>query len=200
MRVNDMDAEIRVIFGERLRQERDRLGLSQAQMADLGCTKARTYQDWERGLASVNAEFLARISVHGVDAQYVLTGLRAFDPSTTSHPQPADTLPARLEQERKRLGLTLGQLADKAGVERLALQKWEEGEFPPTAPELQRLHAAGVDVAYVLLALGAGAAAGTVATDEEELLRAYRAAPNDQSKTIARAVLAAAVASYLPAK
>src|SRR5258708_1507901 len=46
--VNKMNAEIRVIFGERLRQERERLGLSQADMAKLGGTKMRTYQDWER--------------------------------------------------------------------------------------------------------------------------------------------------------
>src|SRR2546427_2689984 len=58
--VNKMNAEIRVIFGERLRQERERLGLSQADMAKLGGTKMRTYQDWERDVATVSAEFLAR--------------------------------------------------------------------------------------------------------------------------------------------
>ena len=180
-----MDAEIRVILGQRLKQERERLALSQAVMAEYGATKARTYQDWERGLASVNAEFLARVSVHGVDAHYVLTGLRSFDPCATTHDQPAATLAARLVQERKRLDLTLGQLADKAGVDRLALLKFEEGEFSPDAKALQQLHAVGVDVGYVLLSLRAGAAGGeagtaaSVSSDTQQLLQHYQKAPEE---------------------
>jgi transcriptional regulator with XRE-family HTH domain len=187
-------------IGERLRSERARLGLSQGAVAEICGINKATPSTWEKGSQTPNAAVLAVLAGHGFDVLFITTGVRAFDPSTATHPHPADTLPARLEQERKRLGLTLGQLADKAGVERLAVQKWEEGEFPPTAPELQRLHAAGVDVAYVLLALGVGATTGTVATDEEALLRTYRAAPNDQAKTTARNVLAAAVDSFLPAK
>ena len=74
-----MNAEIRVIFGQRLKQERDRLGLSQAAIAERGGTKVRTYQDWERDIATVSAEFLARISAHGVDIEYVLTGRRSAE-------------------------------------------------------------------------------------------------------------------------
>lgn len=187
-------------FSSRLAEERKRLGLNQEDLGALAGVSKMSQLNYEKGVRKPDTDYLIALAAHGVDASYLLTGLRSFDPSTTSHPQPADTLPARLQQERKRLGLTFGQLADKAGVERLAVQRWEEGEFPPTAPELQRLHAAGVDVAYVLLALGAGASTGTVATDEEELLRAYRAAPNDQAKTTARAVLTATVDSFLPAK
>ncbi|WP_200843237.1 helix-turn-helix domain-containing protein, partial [Raoultella sp. 18083] len=60
----------------RLREERDRLGLSQAEMAALGDTKARTYQDWERAVASVSADFLGTVAGHGLDVTYVLTGNR----------------------------------------------------------------------------------------------------------------------------
>lgn len=77
--VNEMNAETRVIFGQRLKQERDRLGLSQAAIAERGGTKVRTYQDWERDIATVSAEFLARISAHGVDIEYVLTGRRSAE-------------------------------------------------------------------------------------------------------------------------
>lgn len=50
-------------------------------MAKLGGTKVRTYQDWERDVATVSAEFLARISAHGVDTQFVLTGQPSVVPA-----------------------------------------------------------------------------------------------------------------------
>lgn len=38
--------------------------------------KPRTYQDWERGIALVSAEFLSLAATLGVDVLYVLTGAR----------------------------------------------------------------------------------------------------------------------------
>ena len=63
-------------MGARLREERERLGLLQPDMAALGQAKPRTYQDWERGIAVVGAEFLAAVAGHGVDVGYVITGQR----------------------------------------------------------------------------------------------------------------------------
>lgn len=71
-----MNAEIRVFMGDRLRQEREGLGLPQSEMAALGGAKPRTYQDWERGVAAVSAEFLAVVASVGVDVLYVVTGKR----------------------------------------------------------------------------------------------------------------------------
>ncbi|WP_250438903.1 helix-turn-helix domain-containing protein [Delftia tsuruhatensis] len=153
MVVNKMNAEIRVIFGERLRQERERLGLSQADMAKLGGTKMRTYQDWERDVATVSAEFLARISAHGLDISFVLTGLRSFDPNAIQHERPEPTLAARLQQERQRLNLSEAELARKAGQAKQVLQQFESGALVPDATALQQLHLAGVDIGYVLLSL-----------------------------------------------
>jgi transcriptional regulator with XRE-family HTH domain len=101
-------------------------------------------------------------------------------------------------QERKRLELTVGQLAAKSGVDRLALLKFEEGEFAPDAKALQQLHAVGVDVGYVLLSLRAGAAGGdagtaaSVSSDTQELLQHYEKAP--QEAQAALRTLAALVA------
>lgn len=69
-----MNTEIRASMGARLRLERERLKLNQPEMAALGDVKPRTYQDWERGIAAVSAEFLAVIAAHGVDVGYIVTG------------------------------------------------------------------------------------------------------------------------------
>ncbi|CAN7514484.1 helix-turn-helix domain-containing protein [Acidovorax sp. LjRoot129] len=71
-----MNTEFRVLVAGRLREEREKLGLSQTDMAELGGTKARTYQDWERAVAAVGTEFLALAALRGLDAAYVLTGVR----------------------------------------------------------------------------------------------------------------------------
>jgi transcriptional regulator with XRE-family HTH domain len=71
-----MVTDIRSSLGVRLREERERLDLSQAQMASLAEFKLRTYQDWERGIAAVSSEFLALAAPHGLDVFYVLTGER----------------------------------------------------------------------------------------------------------------------------
>lgn len=66
-------------MGARLRLERERLDLLQPDMAALGDVKPRTYQDWERGIAVVSAEFLAVVAGHGVDVGYIVTGKRGSE-------------------------------------------------------------------------------------------------------------------------
>ncbi|MFZ2307550.1 MAG: helix-turn-helix transcriptional regulator [Rhodoferax sp.] len=74
--LQQMNAEIRVQIGRRLCEERDRLALTQAELAEKGDAKSRTLQDWERGIAAPSSEFLARVSPLGLDVFYVLTGER----------------------------------------------------------------------------------------------------------------------------
>ncbi|PZP65500.1 MAG: transcriptional regulator [Delftia acidovorans] len=170
-------------FSQRLREERKRLGLSQEAFASLGGVSKNTQSNYETGANLPDVGYLNTIRGFGVDSGYVLTGIRTFDPSAIEHAQPAATLAARLVQERKRLELTVGQLAAKSGVDRLALLKFEEGEFAPDAKALQQLHAVGVDVGYVLLSLRAGAAGGdagaaaSVSSESQQLLQHYDKAP-----------------------
>jgi transcriptional regulator with XRE-family HTH domain len=189
-----MNAEIRVNFGERLRHERERLKLSQAEIAELGGTKVRTYQDWERGVATVSAEFLARISAHGVDTQYVLIGLRSFDPCAVQHTQPQPTIAARLQQERERLAISQAQLALKIGSNSQTIEKFESGELVPDAKMLLQLHAAGVDIGYVLLSLRSSASAGTLNEDAAALLQDYEKA-SEEARALVRGVAALAAQS-----
>lgn len=139
--------------------------------------------NYEKGSRKPDSDYLAAAQTHGVDLVYLFTGSRSFDPSATEHTQPAATLAARLVQERNRLELTVGQLAEKSGVDRLALLKFEEGEFAPDARALQQLHAVGVDVGYVLLSLRVGVAgsdagaAASVSSESQLLLQHYEKAP-----------------------
>lgn len=70
-------------IGERLREERERLGLSQSEMAllakDLGA-KGATRQSqalYEKGEQSPSAAYIAAISTSGADVLYILTGQRS---------------------------------------------------------------------------------------------------------------------------
>lgn len=61
----------------RLVEERERLGLTQTEMAKRGGVAFRTYCDYESGKSEPRASFFADASVHGLDVQYVVTGVRS---------------------------------------------------------------------------------------------------------------------------
>ncbi|OHX10282.1 MULTISPECIES: helix-turn-helix transcriptional regulator [Chromobacterium] len=60
----------------RLKEERERLGLTQEVFADKAGAKRRTLVDWEKGVSSPTAVQLAALAAAGVDVQYVLLGQR----------------------------------------------------------------------------------------------------------------------------
>lgn len=64
-------------LGIRLSQERQRISLSQATMANIGGIKANAQSVYESGRRSPRAEYLAKIAAAGVDVSYVLTGVRS---------------------------------------------------------------------------------------------------------------------------
>lgn len=68
-------------IGKRLKEERERLGLTQPQLGVLGGAGKTTVIAWERGTAYPNAAFLAAIAAAGVDVLYVVTGQRASAPA-----------------------------------------------------------------------------------------------------------------------
>ena len=64
-------------IGERLRNERKRLGLQQPViMAHLGAAK-KTIINWENGQSSPSADQIASLVEIGFDAIYILTGVRS---------------------------------------------------------------------------------------------------------------------------
>ena len=60
---------------------------------------------------------------------------------------------ARLREERKRLGLTQAELAERVGVSRAAVVTYESGRTPPDVSLMDRLKELGVRTSYVLTGL-----------------------------------------------
>ncbi|SOD25235.1 Helix-turn-helix domain-containing protein [Variovorax sp. YR752] len=82
-----MEEEIRLSIGARLREERERLGLSQTAFAEMGDVSLRAEQDWERGNSAPKADFLAVAASRGVDVLYVLTGQHTPKASASLNPE-----------------------------------------------------------------------------------------------------------------
>lgn len=74
-------------IGDRLKEERERLGYSQPAFGALGGKTKKTVMQWEGGDQYPNAAFLSAVAAQGADVQYILTGM---------HGAPA----LRIEQER----------------------------------------------------------------------------------------------------
>jgi transcriptional regulator with XRE-family HTH domain len=64
-------------FGARLREERKRLGLKQADFAALVGTDVPKQSLYENGHRQLRAAYLARLEPVGVDILYVITGRRS---------------------------------------------------------------------------------------------------------------------------
>lgn len=64
-------------IGKNLRDERERLGLSQPAFAALAKTTKQTLFSWETDKTAPDANQLAALAAAGVDVLYVLTGQRA---------------------------------------------------------------------------------------------------------------------------
>ncbi len=65
-------------IGERLRDERNSLKLSQVDLATALGVSRRSVIDWEKGAATPNAEVLAALADLGCDVLYVLIGTRSI--------------------------------------------------------------------------------------------------------------------------
>jgi len=64
-------------IGLRLKQERQKLGMTQGALANIGGVQANAQGKYERGVRSPNAVYLAQLASLGVDVLYVVTGRRA---------------------------------------------------------------------------------------------------------------------------
>jgi transcriptional regulator with XRE-family HTH domain len=67
-------------IGQRLREERNRLKLSQSALGTIGGVETNAQGNYESGARSPKADYLLRITKAGVDIHYVLTGVHAIKP------------------------------------------------------------------------------------------------------------------------
>ena len=64
-------------IGKRLREERERLGLSQPAFAAVAGTTKQTLFSWETGKTAPDGFQLAALATTGADVLYILTGQRS---------------------------------------------------------------------------------------------------------------------------
>ncbi len=74
---------LKMNIGQRIKEERERLKLSQTSFGEIDGKGKTTVQAWERGAAYPNAAFLARAASFGLDVLYVVTGQRLENTATT---------------------------------------------------------------------------------------------------------------------
>lgn len=66
-----------VTIGQRLREERERLGYTQPSFAELAGTTKKSQIDYEKDLTQPKAGYLAYIAAAGADIQYIVTGVKS---------------------------------------------------------------------------------------------------------------------------
>lgn len=65
------------ILGARLKIERERLGLSQTQLAAIGETTKKSQIDYEKGNSYPKSNYLELVSKVGVDVLFIVTGIKS---------------------------------------------------------------------------------------------------------------------------
>lgn len=180
-----MDTENRALFAARLREERERLELSQAEIAERCGAKPRTYQDWERAVASVSIEFLSTaMTTVGLDAIYVLTGIRSSS-KVNSGLERTPKFFERLREERKRLGLNQTDFSAFAGVCTETQSNYERGSRKPDSGYLEAIALRGVDVGYLLTGFRSTAANAPPQNNDGALFKDQEAATRGGGPAIA---------------
>jgi transcriptional regulator with XRE-family HTH domain len=76
--------------GDRLREERERLGLNQTDFGTLLGVSRGTQKNYELGANSLDLRYVASLVEHMVDAGYVLSGHRSPPPGEGLNPVEAD--------------------------------------------------------------------------------------------------------------
>lgn len=69
-----------VTIGQRLREERERLGYTQPAFAELASTTKKSQIDYEKDLTQPKAGYLASIAEAGADINYIVTGNKTETP------------------------------------------------------------------------------------------------------------------------
>ena len=71
-------------YGDRLKNERLRLKLTQAQLADAGGVGRHAQSCYERDITLPRADYLAAITLQGIDTVYIITGSRTLPVSLSA--------------------------------------------------------------------------------------------------------------------
>jgi len=81
-------------LGPRLREERERLGMTQRVFGDIGGVEPNAQGKYESGERTPRVDYLAALAARGVDALYVLSGVRTPAPLESLTPDETGLLGA----------------------------------------------------------------------------------------------------------
>lgn len=90
------------------------------------------------------------------------------------------TIGARVKEERERLGLTIPEFAEAAGVKKNTVIDWQKDVSSPPAARLASLASAGVDVQYIII----GVRSAPLVGDEAKLLEGFRSLNKEMQKYV----------------
>lgn len=65
-------------IGDRIKAERERVGMSQEELARSASVSSRSQRNYEAGTRVPNADYLLAIAKAGIDISYVLTGTKTY--------------------------------------------------------------------------------------------------------------------------
>lgn len=89
--MKDSEGQERIAIGQRLQEERQRLGVNQTVFGGMIGSTRRTVSKWELGESTPPTAMLGRMAAIGIDVFYITTGQR-------HHPHPENSL-SKKEQE-----------------------------------------------------------------------------------------------------
>ncbi len=138
---------------ERLKQERKRLRLTQAEMADAAKMTLNNYQKYESNSeVDMNVMALRRLAEIGLNVFYVLFNEQLESPEMPVQWEPCtlDHIAERLKQERTRLKFSQKDLADEAEIGLSVYGRYEASQAEMGAKAMIKLAGAGVDTFYLL--------------------------------------------------
>ncbi|GKS93215.1 S24 family peptidase [Acidovorax sp. SUPP2825] len=140
-----MNEKISAGISERFRKERERLGLTQQEMALAGHVAHRTLQGWEAGSFAPKAEFLAQAADIGVDVGYVITGRRNFSRDVGPPTGDADSISLPLLSATGSMGRGNDLITEDVILGNVPIsRRWLDMNLPRSRPEaLQLVHAYG---------------------------------------------------------
>lgn len=106
--------------GTRLREERERLAMNQAEFGAVGGVKKLAQLNYEKGERMPDAAYLAAIAAAGADVLYIVTGLRAGSVAPLSRREAAllDNYRASGEDAKKALETTSVALAQSCSMKK----------------------------------------------------------------------------------
>ncbi|MBC3950628.1 helix-turn-helix domain-containing protein [Pseudomonas folii] len=150
-------------IGQRLKEERLRLKLSQSALGSIGGVETNAQGNYENGLRYPRADYLSRIAKGGVDVAYVVTGLRLplVKGESEVNEQSAD-LPVRdglngtdrLDSLIERLQTNLhGITTDLYQISRLADSSGESGKADGRHTQLENIKGEAEAIALATLRL-----------------------------------------------